>query len=114
MSGAALAETLTRVYVRASTLERDRIQVVSLGGVRIGLRARYAAVDARWRLWILDIAGTLIWGPATMLPGLDLLGGAKHDPRVPQGELFVYSPDRSPPDAETMDTTAVLYYRDTR
>lgn len=114
MSGAALAETLTRVFVRSSTLERDRIQFVSLGGLRVGLRTRYAAVDARWRLWLLDLDGTQIFGPATMLPGLDLLVGAKHDPRVPQGELFVYSADRSPPDSETMDATAVLYYRDTR
>lgn len=105
------SETLTRIFVKGADTDRDRIQFVTLDGLRIGLRCRYAAVDARWRLWVLDTAGAQIFGPATMVPGIDLLIGAKHDPRVPQGQLFVYSPDREPPDATTMDVSAVLYYR---
>lgn len=105
------SEDLTRIYVKGGDDDRDRIQFVTLGGLRIGLRCRYAAVDARWRLWVLDTDGSQIFGPATMMPGIDLLVGAKHDPRVPQGQLFVYSQSREPPDADTMDVTAVLYYR---
>lgn len=105
-------ETLTRIYVKGTDTDRDRIQFVTLGGLRIGLRCRYAAVDARWRLWLLDTDGSQIFGPATMMPGIDLLVGAKHDPRVPQGQLFVYSPDREPPTADTIDVSAVLYYRE--
>jgi hypothetical protein len=106
------SEALTRIYVKGADTDRDRIQFVTLGGFRIGLRCRYAAVDARWRLWVLDIDGSQIFGPATMVPGIDLLVGAKHDPRVPSGELFVYSADREPPTADTMDVGAVLYYRE--
>lgn len=105
------SETLTRIYVKGADTDRDRIQFVTLDGLRIGLRCRYAAFDARWRLWILDTAGAQIFGGVTMVPGIDLLVGAKHDPRVPQGQLFVYSADREPPTAATMDVDAVLYYR---
>ena len=105
------SETLTRIYVKGTDKDRDRIQFVSLDGLRIGLRCRYAAIDARWRLWLLDTDGSQIFGPVTLQPGIDLLVGAKHDPRVPQGQLFVYSADREPPDATTIDVAAVLYYR---
>lgn len=105
------SETLTRIYVRGAGTDRDRIQFVTLDGQRLGLRCRYAAVDARWRLWVLDTDGTLIFGPVTLVPGVDLLVGAKYDPRVPQGQLFVYSPTREPPNAVSMDVSAVLYYR---
>lgn len=105
------SETLTRIYVKGADADRDRIQFVTLDALRIGLRCRYAAIDGRWRLWVLALDGAQIFGPVTLLPGIDLLVGAKYDPRVPQGQLFVYSPDREPPDATTIDTAAVLYYR---
>ena len=106
-----LAELLTRIYVKGATTDRDRAQYVVLDNRRIGLRCRYMAIDARWRLWLLDLDGSQILGPVTLVPGLDVLAGAKHDPRVPHGQLFVYSSDREPPDADTIDRAVVLYYR---
>ncbi len=105
------SETLTRIYVKGADADRDRIQFVDLDGLRLGLRCRYAAIDDRWRLWALALDGAQIFGPVTMVPGIDLLLGAKHDPRVPPGQLFVYSLDREPPTATTVDLAAVLYYR---
>ncbi len=105
------SETLTRISVRGGTAARDRIQFVQIGGTRCGLRCRHVALDDRWRLWVLALDGSVIFGPVTMVPGIDLLAGAKHDPRVPQGQLFVFSPTREPPTLTTIDTTAVLYYR---
>lgn len=107
------AEPLTRITVRAHETDRARVQFVTLGGLRVGLQSRYSAFDQRWRLWLLDLDGTLIAGPITLMPGIDLLVSHKHDQRVPQGQLFVYSADREAPDAESMDTSVALYYRAT-
>lgn len=106
-------ETLTRVYVRPNRIEieRDRIQFVTLGATRIGLRTRFVAFDSRWRLFVLDLDGAQIAGPRVLVPGVDLLRGSKHDPRVPPGELFVYSTDGAAPDFDTMDVSCFLYYR---
>lgn len=105
-------ETLVRITVRSSENDRARVQFVDLkDGTRIGIRSRYSAFDELWRIWILALDGVQICGPLTLVPGIDLLVGHKHDPAVPQGQLFVSSVDRSPPNAETMDTTAALYYR---
>lgn len=109
-----LAETLTRIQVRQHPGERDRIQFLDLDGVRLGLRLRYAASTDRWHLWVLDLAGSVIAGPRRVVPGIDLLVGAKHDPRVPPGQLFCYSATREPPTAATIDASCVLYYRKAR
>lgn len=106
-------ETLTRITVRAYETDRARIQFVTLGETRVGLQSRYSAFDQRWRLWLLDLDGSQICGPITLVPGIDLLVSHKHDPRVPPGQLFVYSLDRAAPDAESMDATVALYYRST-
>lgn len=107
-----MAEQLTRLWVRRLPTHRATVQFVDFqDGTRCGLRARYSAYDSRWRIWLLDLDGETIAGPITLVPGVDLLLGHKHDPRVPQGQLFVYSPDREPPDADTVDVSAVLYYR---
>jgi hypothetical protein len=105
------AEELVRIHVRALATERSRVQFVELEGVRVGLHARYSAYDGVWRLWLLATDGTQIAGPISLVPGLDLLLGHKHDPRVPPGQLFVYSPDRAAPTLDTIDVSAVLYYR---
>ena len=104
-------EELIRITVRASSIDRARIQQVALGGVRIGIKTQYSKFDSLWRIWILDLAGTQICGPITLVPGLDLLLSHKHDPRVPQGQLFVQSQERTAPDADSMETTHALYYR---
>lgn len=107
------AEELTRITVKASSIDRARIQFVELGGVRIGLKTQFSKFDSLWRLWLLDLAGVQIAGPITLVPGLDLLLGCKHLTGVPQGEMFVQSEARTAPDADSMDTTHALYYRGT-
>lgn len=83
------------------------------GTTRAGLRSRYSAASGRLHLWILDLAGEPVayLGPA--LPGIDLLLGHRHDPRVPQGQLFAWSADGSPPTITTADVSAHLFYRRT-
>lgn len=106
-------ETLTRITVRATETDRARVQFVTLGGVRVGIQSRFSAFDERWRIWLLALDGSTICGPITLVPGLDLLLSHKHDPRVPQGQLFIYSAAREAPDAESMDASVALYYRAT-
>jgi hypothetical protein len=100
-----------RVYVRQAPDQRATEQFVTLDGIRIGLRCQFSAFDSRWRLWLLDLDGTVIRGPTRLVQGLDLFGDAHHDPRVPPGELRVFSVDGVPMDAATVDKAAVLYYR---
>lgn len=105
-------EQLVRIYVKALATDRSRVQTIDfLDGVRAGLWARYSAFDGVWRLWLLALDATVIAGPISLVPGIDLLLGHKHDPRVPQGELFVFSPDRAAPTLDTIDVSSVLYYR---
>lgn len=107
-----MTEQLVRIYVRRSTDQRSSRQYPDWrDGSRAGLLCTFSAYDSRWRMWLIDLDGTVIRGPRVLAPGSDLLLGWKHDPRVPQGELFVYSPSREPPDADTIDRSAVLYYR---
>lgn len=106
------AEELVRIHVKALVTDRSRIQFIDFrDGVRAGLWARYSAYDGVWRLWILGLDGTTIAGPVSMVPGIDLFLQHKHDPRVPQGQLFTYSADREAPTLDTVDVSAVLYYR---
>lgn len=103
---------LVRITVRRVATERSIVQYLDWGGdTRCGLWARYARASDRWWLWLVALDGTTIATLGPAVPGVDLLLGHKHDPRVPQGQLFVYSPDRLPPDADTVDSTSVLYYR---
>lgn len=107
-----MTEQLVRIYVRRAESERASRQFPDFrDGSRCGLRFQYAALDERWRMWAIDLDGTTIAGPRTLVPGVDLFEGWRHDPRIPTGQLFVYSPSREPPDAETIDVSAVLYYR---
>lgn len=106
-----MTETLIKITVRGRADDRDRLQVVELDGVRVGLRFRWSALESVWYLWIHDVDGSVISGPRALVPGLDLMLGAKHDPRVPPGQLFVYSPDRSAPTLETIDVSAIVFYR---
>lgn len=80
-------------------------------GTRIGFRFQFSSEQSRWFVWLLDLDLTLIAGPIRLVPGVDLLLQYKHDPRVPQGQLFVYSPTQAPPTLDTVDTDAVLFYR---
>lgn len=107
-----MSEQLTRIYVRRAAAQRQTSHFVTLGGLKIGLRFRYCAADERWRMWLLALDGATIVGPISLVPGIDLLAGRKHDPRVPAGQLFVWSPTREPPTADTIDVSAILFYRD--
>lgn len=107
-----MSETVYRVSVRSLAVERARLQFVELEpGLRVGLLTRWSAYESRWTLCVYALDGVQIFGPRLLVPGLDLLLGAKHDPRVPGGQLFVYSVDREPPDLDTVDTSALLLYR---
>lgn len=105
-----MAETLLQIRIRPND-ERAPVQYPDFGDVRCGIMTRYSAFEDRWYLWILALDGTRIAGPIKLVPGLDLLRQFKYDPRVPQGQLFCYSPDREPPTLTTADNDAVLFYR---
>lgn len=107
-----MAEQLVQISIRQLETQRATIQIVDFrDGTRIGVRTRWSSFDELWYLWICALDLTQIAGPIALVPGIDLLLGHKHDPRVPQGELFVFSPDRLPPTLETVDVTAILFYR---
>lgn len=107
-----MTEELVKIRVRQLTSQRATVQYPDFrDGTRCGLRFRWSAFAELWYMWTLALDGTTIAGPVALVPGIDLFLGMKHDERVPQGELFVYSPDRLPPDLETVDVSAVLYYR---
>ena len=101
-----------QIHVRRSSAQRATEQYVTLDGMRVGFRFRYAAAGERWWMWLLSQNGNVIRGPRKLVPGLDLLAGWKHDHRVPPGALFVHAVDRMPPDADTVDTDARLLYRE--
>lgn len=107
-----MSETLIKVHVRDVAAQRSTRQFPDWkDGSRCGLAFRFSAYDSRWRMWALDLDGTVIAGPRTLVGGVDLFAAWRHDPRIPTGQLFVYSQDRQPPDADTIDVSAVLYYR---
>jgi hypothetical protein len=107
-----VSEQLVKLYVRRTEAQRDVTSFPDWrDGSRCGVRFRYTSVLDRWYMWLIDLDGSTIAGPKKLVPGRDLLLGDKHDPRVPPGQLFVYSPDRLPPTAATVDVAAVLYYR---
>lgn len=106
-----MAESLTRISVLGGTTARARLIFITLEGVRVGLRVRWSAYAEQFALWLHLPDGSRIFGPRMLVPGIDLLDGSKHDPRVPPGQLFVYSPDRSAPTLDTIDVDAVLFYR---
>jgi len=105
-------EQLIRIRIRRSDELRAPEQYIDFAdGTRAGLRARYSAMTDRWHLWILALDGEVIAYLGAAVPGYDMLLGHKHDPRVPQGELFIYSEDRAPPNRETIDVSAWVFYR---
>lgn len=106
-----MAETLTKITVRARSDDRSRLQTVSLDGIAIGLRFRWSAYDSHWYVWVHAIDGSRIAGPRVLVPGVDLFSDLRYDPRIPPGQLFCYSPDREPPDLNTIDVSAIVFYR---
>lgn len=107
-----MTEQLVRIRLRQNDTQRATVSFPDFrDGTRLGIRARYSAHDALWRLWYLDLDGSTIAGPRTLVPGVDLFAGHRHDPRIPRGQLFCYSDDRQPPNAETLGVTAHVFYR---
>ncbi len=103
---------LVKIRMRVTTDQREAIQFIDYqDGTRGGLKTRWSAWSRCWYLWLLAVDGEQIAGPIAVVPGIDLLVGRKHDPRVPQGQLFVYSKDRLPPDLDTVDVESILFYR---
>jgi hypothetical protein len=99
------------IRLRAAVDQRSTVQYRTLDSVRIGFRTRWFAYDAVWRIWLLATDGAQIAGPRALVPGYDIFRPWKYDARVPPGELFVYSDDRSAPTLDTLGATANLYYR---
>lgn len=109
-----MAEELVKITVRQDPAQRDVTIFPDLQeGVRslAGFRFRYVGYTSTWWLWLVGLDYVPYYGGIQVVPGIDLLARAKFDPRTPQGELFVYSADRTPPRKDTLDVEAVLYYR---
>lgn len=103
---------LTRIPIKIDADDRSVVFTTRLDGIDYRFRLRHTMIDDRWRLWILDESDVAIVGPLRLVPGMDLLLGHKHNPRVPQGELFVWGPSElEPPTAETADVSSWLVYR---
>lgn len=87
---------------------RGTTRFVQLPDCRVGLRVRYLATIDRWALWLLALDSSVIFGPVLLVGGDDLLYGRRHDPRVPQGQLFVTG---GPATLANADVSAFLVYR---
>lgn len=101
---------MIKIRLRHTPDDRAALQFRTLGGVRIGLRTRYAAWDDRWYLSLVALDNAPIAGPMRIVPGVNFLEQWQYDPRVPAGTLFAYSFDGVPPTLLTVDTDAALYY----
>lgn len=106
-----MAETLYQIRIKQQDDQRATIQYVSLDDTVIGIKAQWVKYTNTWHIWLLDIDGSQIAGPIRLVPGIDLLRPFKHLDRVPQGQLFCYSPDRSPPTATNIDSESLVLYR---
>jgi hypothetical protein len=103
-----MVEQLTRIPFAD---RRGSTRYVQLPDARVGLRVRYLSTVDRWALWLLALDGSMLFGPVLVAPGHDLLHGRRHDSRVPQGQLFAYSPDGEAATLASADTDCVLFYR---
>jgi hypothetical protein len=103
-----MTETLTKIPFAD---RRGSTRFVQLPDVRIGLRLRYLTTIDRWALWLLALDETVIFGPVLVAGGHDLLYGRHHDTRVPQGQLFAWSPEGEAATLASADTECVLLYR---
>lgn len=112
-----MAETLTKIAIRYGEDNRSVLSypnqpaALGLDGVQIGLRLQWLASSERWGLWLHALDESPMFGPALLVGGLNLWRPWQYDPRVPPGDLFVYSADFAPPSLTTADTEASLYYR---
>lgn len=106
-----MATKIDIVRVRRSGTDRRTEQQRDIAGTRVGIRVQWLAQRSRWAMWLLSLDASLIAGPILLVPGIDLLAGLRHDPRVPQVEMFVWSQDLAPPDLDTIDGDAKIYFR---
>lgn len=107
---------LIQLRVRQRERQRDTLYFETFDRgtddeTRVGLRFRFSAYDNRWYHWLVDNNGSVFAGPMRLVPGVDLWRPFKYDPRVPRGQLFVFSQGGSPPTKDTVDNEAKLYYR---
>jgi pyridoxine/pyridoxamine 5'-phosphate oxidase len=107
-----VVDRLVRIKIRHTLDQRQPVIFPNWrDGSQVGLKLRYNRYTSLWLLWWIDLDQIVIHGPATLVPGIDLALEARYDTRIPRGELFVYSADRSPPSATTIDESAFLFYR---
>jgi len=62
---------------------------ITLDGRRYRIRVEWLGRLARWTLSISTADGTLLLGTKGLVLGSDLLRRSRHDPRVPQGILYL-------------------------
>ena len=103
--------TTYQVKARLTNTQLATLQFIALDNIRIGLEFRYSKIDGIWYLWLKQTDGTRIAGPIAVVPGNDDLFAPYHyNPAVPPGRLYVESTSGLPPDDETIDVSAVIYY----
>ena len=81
-------QTLTSL-LSADPLRATLEGVVTLGGVRLGLRLWMASRDFRWRIDVLDSAGSRMIQGHALVARADVLGPYRAlYPSLPAGQLF--------------------------
>lgn len=91
--------------------DRDMLRFFELDGIRLGIRSRWCAYDSTWRLFFHDTDATQFAGPVDLVPGINLLQQYQYDARIPPGQMYVWSNDRSAPTFAGMDETYKVIYR---
>ncbi len=88
-------------------------QRTSLDGVEYDLRFDYIARLGRWSLSIYDIDDQPLATGMMLVAGKLLCVRRRYDPNVPQGALFLMSPDNSSPGLDDLlpDGKCQLVYR---
>lgn len=99
------------IELRQIPEQRETVQECTLDAVRVILVARYAERTDRWYLSIYTPAEVLLVGSLALVPGVDLLRPYRHL-ALPQGQLFVQSVQRLPPNFDSLEVSARLLYRE--
>ena len=84
---------LLEIPIRDNVEQLATEQSITLSGAAVRIRCMW--MGSSWSIWLLDLAGSPLFGPVQASLGVDLLKGHRHDPRVPQGRLFLYSRSRA-------------------
>ena len=81
---------------------------ISLDGRRYRLRLEWLGRLARWAFSLYTAEGVLLLGTKGLVLGADLLKRSRHDPRIPQGVLYLADLQGANADA-TLDSLGVRH-----